>query len=540
MTLPRTVADVLADHVLFEVECIDRMYLNVYVPGLQYPAGLVAYVHRQLGLPVASTAPLARITDAFSAAVRRFAVAQQVPWVDFVRGQRKDDVMHEQLAGFQAAGHREGVVFIGRAQEKTPVFRTEKRRDRDGKSYPWIVKSTGMVNHFYFYCLDADFGPFFLKFCSYFPYNAKLCLNGHHWAQRQAARAGIGHISMDNAFGAVADPAGLQAICDRLGPEQIDALLRKWLAILPHPFTADDRAAGYRYELSVLQAEFSLTQMLDRPVAGRIFFEQVIRDNLDIGRPDQVSLVFNRRISRGRIRPTPGRFRTRVITEGVTPSLHVDYKHATIKQYHKEGRALRTETTINDTRDFGIGKRLTNLPALREIGFTANRRLLGVQRLDHDPITASDALAAVTDAITTPTGTRVPGLQLGQQRSHALLSALLIFRLQPAGFTNRDLRTLTAQLRGLPPDAVTTGQMTYDLRRLRLHGLIDRIPHTHRYRVSDTGLPTAMFLTRLHDRFLPTGLADLADPTSTGPLHTAAAKYQQAIDSLARHSGLAA
>jgi hypothetical protein len=539
MTLPRTVADVLAEHVVFEVEAIDRMYLNAYVPGLQYASGLVAYVHQQLGLPIASTAPLARITDAFGAAVHRFAQAHAVPWVDFARGQRKDDVMHEQLAAFEAAGRSEGVVFIGRAQEKTAVFRTEKRRDREGKPYPWIVRTTGMVNHFYFYCVDDDFGPFFLKFCSYFPYNAKLCLNGNHWAQRQAAKAGLAFTPLDNAFATVADPARLQAICDQLGPAQIDALLRKWLAILPHPFTPADRAAGYRYDLSVLQAEFSLTQTLDRPVTGRVFFEQVIRDNLDIGRPDQVSLVFDRRLHRRGPRPTPGTFRTRIITEGVTPSLHVYYKHTTIKQYHKEGRALRTETTINDTTDFGIGKRLTHLPALREIGFTANRRLLDVQRLGHDPIKSSAALAAVTDPVTTPTGTRIPGLPLGHQRSHALLTALLTFRLQPHGFTNRDLRALTAQLRGLPHEAVSSGQMTYDLRRLRLHGLIERVPHTHRYHVTDTGLPTAIFLARLHDRFLPTGLAQSIDPASSGPLRTAATRYQHAIDTLARHTALA-
>src|SRR5262249_45721338 len=130
----------------------------------------------------------------------------------------------------------------------------------------------------------------------------------------------------------------------------------------------------YRYDVSILQAEFSLTQVLDRPLCGRVFFEEVIRENLDIGRPDQVQLIFQRRISKR----TPGRFRTRVLTEGVTHSLHIDYKHSRVKQYHKEGRALRTETTINDTRDFGISKRLSNLPALRRIGFQANRRLLDV------------------------------------------------------------------------------------------------------------------------------------------------------------------
>ena len=411
MTLPRTVADVLADHVVFEVECIDRMYCNVYVPQLQHAGGLLGYIQRQLGLPIASTAPLGKITDAFSMAMRRFARDQQVPWVDFVKGRRKDDVMHEHLAGFSG---EEGVLFIGRAQEKTSLFRTERRRDAHGDSYPWIVRSTGVVNQFSVYAVDCDFGPFFLKFCSYFPYNAKLCINGHEWAKRQAAKAGIGHTALDNGFATCDDPAAVQAICDRFGPEQIDGLLRKWLARLPHPFTAADRQAGYRYDISIRQAEFSLTQVLDRPVSGRVFFEHVIRDNLDAGRPDQVSLIFDRRLRRSGPRATPGRFRTRVITEGVTPSLHIDYKHAVIKQYHKEGRALRTETTINDTRDFQIGKRLTNLPALREIGLSANRRLLGVQRLSHNPIRAAEAFTAVHQPIITDTGHRIAGLRLAR------------------------------------------------------------------------------------------------------------------------------
>jgi len=199
MTVARSVSDVLSEHVQFEVDCIDRMYLNVYVPQLQYAAGLVGYVHRRLGLPVASTAPLARITDQFSAAVRHFARDNAVPWVDFAKGQRKDDVMHEQLQRFTAV---EGVVFIGRAQEKTNLFRTEKRRDSNGDSYPWIVKTTGLVNQFYFYCLDADFGPFFLKFCSYFPYNLPLQRQAVHQRQRVGQTPGgagrIGFEPLDN------------------------------------------------------------------------------------------------------------------------------------------------------------------------------------------------------------------------------------------------------------------------------------------------------------------------------------------------------
>jgi hypothetical protein len=304
----------------------------------------------------------------------------------------------------------------------------------------------------------------------------------------------------------------VQAICDRLGAEQIDALLRKWLARLPHPFTGADRAAGYRYDLSVLQAEFSLTQVLDRPICGRVFLEQVIRDNLNVGRPDQVSLVFDRRIHRGRRQHTPGRFRTRVLTEGVTPSLHIDYKHTTIKQHHKEGRALSTQTTINDPGDVGIRTRLTHLPALREIGLSAHRRQLGVQRLSHNPIRAAEAFTAVHQPTLTRDGHRIAGLRLGDHRAQALLQVLLVFRLLPRGFRNRDLRGLLAELLGLAPTGPSAGQVSYDLRRLRAHGRIARAPGSHRYRVTDTGLAHAKLITDIHTR--------LPEP-GPGPAHRA-------------------
>ncbi len=340
MTLPRTVADVLADHVSFEVECIDRMYLNVWVPRLAYGGGAAGFFVGHRGNAYASTALMDPMTKRFVANVHHFVAAHDLELVHFGKGERKDDVTGRFLAGFTEP---EGVLYVGRAQEKSGVWRTQRRHNpATGAPYAWLVRSSAFINFFYFYCVDADFGPFFLKFSSYFPYTAKLCINGNEWAKRQAAKAGIGYQPLDNGFAAVDDVPALQTICDSLGPDQIDALLRKWLAILPNPFTAEDEAAGYRYELSMLQAEFSLTQMLDKPVSGRIFFEQVLHDNLDIGRPDQVGLVFDRQIRRRGRRPTPGRFRTRVITDGVVPSLHVNYKNSKIKQYHKEGRALRS------------------------------------------------------------------------------------------------------------------------------------------------------------------------------------------------------
>ena len=540
MTLPRTMADVLSEHVVFEVESIDRMYCNVYQPRLQYGGGVSAFFVGHRGHKYASSVLMAPVTEAFVASIHHFIAVRGLDLVHFAKGQDKDALARRYLAAFCGA---EGVLFVGRAQEKAWVFGTQKRRNpATGKEYLWLTRATLQVNYFYFYCVDEDFGPFFLKFCTYFPYNAKLCINGNHWAQRQAEKAGIAFTPMDNAFAEVADVPALQAICDALGEQQIRALLAKWLRILPYPFSEDDTDAGYCYDVSIVQAEFSLTQMLDRPLTGRIFLEQMIRDNPGIGRPDKVSLIFGRRIHNGRKRPTPSEFRTRIVTGNVTPAVRIEYKKTKVKQYHKEGRALRTETVINDPGDFGIGKGLSNLPALRQAGFTASRRLLGVQKISHDPADGAAAITAITAPVITATGTRVPGLRFTDQRVQALLAALCTFRLLPNGFTNRDLRTHLAPLTSRHFEDMTSGQITYDLRRLRVHGMIERIPRTHRYQVTDSGLRHALFLTRLHTRFLRTGLAELTGqpPPAPGPLRAADRAYRTAMDNLARQAGLAA
>ncbi|MDP9179726.1 MAG: hypothetical protein M3O61_18795 [Gemmatimonadota bacterium] len=508
MSVPRSVADVIQNHVTLEVESIDRMYLNVYQPKLQAEKQAACFFRFHRGQPVASSSLMGVMTNAFLAQVDAFVAQHNIPVVKFLKGQRKDDVAAEYRARFQG---NEGILFLGKAQEKVTVFRTEKRTGADGKKYPWIVKSATPVNQFYFYCTDADFGPFFLKFSTYFPYNAKLCINGHEYLKRQLAKEGIAFEALDNGILSCADPKRMQAIADGLSAAKIDALLRKWLKRLPHPYTAGDRQAGFRYDLSILQAEFALTQVLDRPRSGRIFFEQVIRENLDLGRPDQVQLVFERRVTKR----TPGRFRTRVLTEGVTPSLHVDYKQSRIKQYHKEGRALRTETTINNTRDFGIGKRLHNLPALREIGFQANRRLLDVQQISHDCTIGEDAFRQLNEPVEV-NGQRCSALRFADVTVQALLSALLVFRLLPAGFSNRDLRNHWAPLLGKTPQSITPGQMTYHLRRLRLHGLIERLQGTHHYRMTDRGWRTALFGTRVYNRLLRPGLAMIIPPEAAG------------------------
>ena len=202
----------------------------------------------------------------------------------------------------------------------------------------------------------------------------------------------------------------------------------------------------------------------------------------------------------------------------------------------------RTRHRSGQKGDFEIRKGLTHLPALREIGFSANRRLLGVQRLSHNPIIAAEAFTAVHQPIITDDGHRIAGLPLGDRRAHALLQALLVFRLLPNGFRNRDVRELLAGLLGKNTDDISAGQVSYDLRRLRAHGLISRIPGSHRYQTSERGLHHAMLITHLDTRLLRPGLAQLTDPAPPvpSPLRTAALHYQHALDQLTQEAGFAA
>jgi hypothetical protein len=505
-TLTPSVAELQREHVSMELECIDRMYLNAYVPKLTSAAGVAGFFRGYLGQRFASTKDAGPMTDRFVTGIRDFLQQEDVPLVRFRKGQRKDDVFQQRLRKFKAP---EGVVLVGVAQEKARVPRTVRKHFGQGGTIPWIDYSTAMVNVYYFYCVDEDFGPFFIKFCSYFPYTAKLCLNGHEYLKRQLAQRRIAFEALDNGLLSCADIAAARRLSNGLDEKKIEAMFRKWLARLPHPFSAKDRLAGYRYDLSILQAEFSLTQVWDRGVHGRCFFEEVIRENIDLGRPEQVQLIFDRKMQRKTA--TDGRCRTRIITQGVTPSLHVYYKNTHLKQYHKEGRALRTETTINDAYDFGVGRRLHNLPRLRQIGFAANRRVLEVEKLSHDCSLGANRFESLQQPVEVD-GQRGSALRFGDPRVQGLLAVLVLFCLQPEGFRNQQLRPLLAQFLGLKPEDLTPGRMSYDLRRLRLHGLIERLKGSHRYRLTPAGLKVALFYSRTYQHVIRPALSLLHRP----------------------------
>jgi hypothetical protein len=534
------VETLLRDHVTLNVDCIDRLYLNGYVPLLQRPENLWWFFTQHRGWPVPSPQLVTRLTDAFVASIEAFAQRHKIPVVHFERDQRKDDVARKHLARFKQT---EGVVMIGVAQEMVSGFRIyqkDRGQPRRRGQPPRFAFYRGKVhvNQYYFYILDRDFGLTFIKFSSYAPFSIRVWVNGHEWAKRQLDRKGVRYQSLDNGFLSCKDPEAVQKVCDSLGAQDIDAFFWRWLKRLPHPFTPKDRAAGFLYRLSILQMEVSLTQVFDRPIHGREFFEEVIRDNLDIGRPDQVQLLFfERKITKR----TPGRFRTRVITEGVQPSLRFDYKHCRVKQYFKLERALRTETTFNDTYDFAVGRNIRNLAHLRSIGRNINHRLLTIERVAQNCAIASRTVEKIV-LPTTDDGQRAPALRWGDPRTVAIFAALCGFITTPAGFTNRTLRDRVRALHDPDPAGYGQTRMTYDLRRLRLKGLVLRVPKSHRYQLTPLGRRVALMSKTLSRIVRP--VLHRVDPAlpanSNDPLRRAWLTCERAIDQAVAQARIAA
>jgi hypothetical protein len=493
-------ADILDGHVSLDIECLDRIYLNGYVPNLQVGGQVVQFLAHQ-GFPIPSPVVVGRIGDGFRRAVRSFADTNQIPMIKFAKGDRKLDKMRPYLARQEKSG-RSGVAGIGWAQEfqRVATCTTTEARNGGAPHFGW-GRADRRVTCFYFYLFDVDFGPAFVKIGSYFPYPVKVWVNGHEWAKRQATKAGIDWTALANGFRSCDDPAGLQAICDRLGPAAIQEFFDSWLGRLPVPLTAQDRAAGYWWELSMRQVEVARTLVFDAPRNGRVFFEALVADNLDMGRPEQIELIFGRRV----LPSTPGVFATRVVTRGVDVCVNVGYQHSRSKEYFKEGRALRIETVVNDPTDLGVLRRLVHLDELQARARDVNRRLLDHERVGQGCVLASPAFERIAQPSLVD-GRRAPALRFGDPRVMALAGALAVTAHLVGGITNRSMRPLVASLLGEP---YSQARCSYDLTRLRLKGLIVRLEHSNTYVVTDDGQRFAVFYTKVHNRLLrPLMVAD--------------------------------
>lgn len=539
-----TIASLLADHITFRLTSVDRIGVAGYIPGLAYEGGVVRFLlNRGYGIP--SPAGLGHNHDRLVRELEAFATKYDLEVVRFTRGQSKEEAARPYQDQARRA-RRPGVVFVGKAQERTSVWRGYKdpadQRHSAGHPHFRYSRQSAVPDHWYFYLWDEDWGPAMVKLGTYAPYPVWVNANGHEWAKRQLEHAGVSYEELDNGLLSVEDPEAARRICSRLSAGHLRAAIGHWLSWIPSPLIPLDRRAGFRYEFSLRQIEISDTAVFDRPASGRAWFETAIRDHLDLGRPEEVSLVVNRTVRTRGKNPTPGRFETRVVTKDIDPEIRIRYKSSKVKAYFKEQRALRLETTINNPDDFGVRRRLTaeNWRALRAVGTTTNARFLAA--LGEGEGSAPDATTLQQVVLPSHSdGLRAPGLRFGDPRVMALLAALVSFSHVVGGLTNASLRALMGALWG----PYTAGQASYDLRRLRRKGFIRRIEGAHRYELTPYGRRVASFLTKVASRVVVPALTELeraARPRAPAPtpLVIAWRAYERQVQTLINASRLPA
>ena len=520
-SVPVTVNEVLDGHVQLDLECLDRLYLHGYLGQLQVGGQVIRFLNHR-GYPVPSPACLQQIGDAFRRRVSSFAEANHIPVVPLRAADRNIEVMRPYLKRAAETG-RSQVAAIGVAQEMQRVF-IARKRDTDPARCPQFSfdKKDRRVTVFYFYLWDAGFGPAFIKVCTYCPWPVKIWVNGHEWAKQQARKVGLGFTELSNGFAATDDPALLQRICDALQPGTINVFFQRWLHRLPLPLGSADQQAGYWWECSMAQVEVSRTIVFTAPRHARGFFDALVTDNLDLGRPDTLEIIFDRQVRSS----TEGEFRTNVITRGTEVTINAFYKHSRIKQYLKDGRALRVETVINAPGDLGCQRRLRNLDELQARARAVNARLLQTERAGQACVLANPVFERIAHPSVDADGRRATAMRFGDSRAQALAGALCVTLCAVTGITNRSLRALMTGLLSAPYGMT---QASYDLARLARNGLITRRPHANTYDLTPDGLAFAVFYTKVHDRVLGPLFA-AGQPPAPPQLRAALRTIEQVID----------
>ena len=456
------------------------------------------FFHDHRGKPVVSPALFEPIGEKFRREVRAWAQASGIPVITFRAGERQAEVMASCLDAAASAG-RSQIVAIGCAQEFQLVWTARKRATGPGACPQFsFAREQRRVPVFYVYVFDEQMGPGFIKICTCFPYPVKVWVNGHEWARRQAAAAGTGFTALSSGFASCDDPAALQAICDRFGPGTVQVWFERWMARIPLPPEDAGRDGGYWRELSMRQVETSRTLVFDSDVHARAFFGALLGEDMDPGRPENVELLFRRgqRLGRPAAPPIGGGFRTATGRYCHMVTVNVFCKNSRVRQYLKDGLALRIETVVNSPGDPGCRRMPASLPELQAKARAINDRLLHTETAGQGTVLVSPVIERITRPAVTGDGRKAPAPRSGDLRVQALAGATAAMLFTVTGITNRSLRAL---MTGLLHRPYSMNQASYDLSRLARNGLIARVPGRNRYTLTRDGFLFAHFYTKVYD-----------------------------------------
>lgn len=528
------------ESIRFQYSCFDRILFNAIIQPLQKPPVIVGFLDQYRHVPSITRKYFRQVSEGYHRWVEELGRHQDIKIVEPPKGVRREEWVDP---FYRRLGSGFGIAVILKSRENARVavsYPTQTGGNRI-EVYPRFV------DQYYFYLRDRDFGRMFLRICPYFPFNARVCINGHEWLAQQMTGEGITFLQAANAFLSSSAPERLQELADELSPRHIEACAHRWLAQLVPFFTDHERRrGGCGHRLFVSQVEYCTNLVFHRRAALDRMSERLLDLNRTIGRPDKLSTVFGRRITKR----YSGGLKTQIADYHLgNPVIRSDYKRGSVKQYVRDHLMLRTETTSYHTADLGVAKSVEHLPKLREVMRSINERYLEVQQDVLETYVDRGQLRRLREATVAPSGRRTPGLKIDDSRLLAIMQALTRFAhlAQGDSFRTRDLHQPTAEALGQTVETYTLSQLRYDLAKLRAKGLVQKVEGTQAYRLTMEGFRICVLFLKLFHRVYAPLTAAAVDPVACdsrvpddrrATLDRLYAAVDGALDSLFDHVGL--
>jgi hypothetical protein len=518
--------------------CFDRILLNAVIQVLQNPASVVGFLKEKRQATNLTPAYFKSISTDYHRFVQRLAEERHVDILEPPKDVRREEWV-------------EPFYQHLRGQDGRAVLLQSRENARGAVSFPSRGNHIELCQRFvwqdYFDLQDPGFGRMYLRICPYFPFNARVCVNGHEGLAAHLRAQGIGAPQCGNAFRTCADPVGLQALADQFAAQDILACAHRWLAQLVPFFTDTERRhQGFGYRRFVSQVEYCINLIFDRRAALERMQERLLDLHRAIGSPDKVAILFGRRVTRR----TNGGLKTQILDHDLgQPVIRSEYKSNSIKQYVRDHLVLRTETASYPTPDLGVGQNVENLEALRQKMAAANERYLDVRREVLETFVDRGQLERLRQPTVSPSGRRTPGLKVDDPRWLAVLQALTCFAyLAGTGcFRTADLHRDAAEAPGRTPETYALAQLCYDLAKLRAKGLVERVAGTQTYRLLPEGYRLAVLYLKLFHKICapltagvlePVADDDRLPPERRGKLDRLYAAVDRAVQQLCQQVGI--
>lgn len=488
----------------FGYRCFDRILINGLIQPFQQPERVVGFFNTYRQQYPVSKAVLTDIATQYQRWVLAQAKIWRTPIVESPAGRRDEFV-----ESFFRRAKPDQIVVIVKGREPARILVAIGKDDRWHLQYArrWVIQ-------YNFYVHDAEWGRLFVRLCPYFPFSARVCLNQHHWLATRMRAEGIRFRQEGNAFLTCRDPARLQELADSVTMRDFERCAQKWLRAFTPFFTPTERRmASCQHRLFFAQVEYCDNLIFDRRAALDALGERLFDANRTIGQPNKLTAIFGRKVT-ARYR---GKLQTVIEDLNLpNPVIRSYFRDGSIKQYVRDHLLLRTEAVTNNVTDYGVPKAIEHVAALRNTLGTVTDRYLTVQQDILETFVDRGQLRQLAQPTELANGKRIPGLKLDHPRQLALMHALVRFA-HIAGadtFTTRDLHPAAVAALDSTPDQYRLGSLRYDLSKLRAKGLVEKVPHSRRYRLLPQGYRICVLFLKLFERVYAPLTAGLLDPVA--------------------------